>query len=79
LSDPVPEVDLNRPSLISDDVQWEIMSRSERTAVDFRGRINAWANAVGEQPLEAVQSDRVVDTHKTDVLCINGSALLTFL
>jgi len=64
LSGPVPVFDLNQPQIIPDDVQWEVMSRSGSAtiSVDPRARIATWTRAVGEEHLEDVQSNPVVDT-----------------
>jgi len=64
LSDPVPVFDPSQPQLIPDDVQWEVMSRSGSaiTAVNPQVRITSWMTAVGEEQLDGVQSNQVVDT-----------------
>jgi len=64
LSGPVPVFDPNQPQLIPDDIQWEVMSHSGSgtTVVDPQARITTWARAVGEEPLEDVQSNHVVET-----------------
>jgi len=64
LSGPVPVFDPNQPQLIPDDVQWEVMSRSGSAtiSVDPRARIATWTRAVGEEHLEDVQSNPIVDT-----------------
>lgn len=73
-SNPVPAVNLDQPTLIPDDVRWEIMTHSgtAETAVDPRGRIVSWARDVREGHLDDTQPDGVITTGEINISIIDG-------
>lgn len=70
-------VSLDQPTLIPDDVRWEIMTHSGSvdTVVDARARIVSWARGVGRDQLDEVQPDGVITTGEIDVSIVDGGRL----